>query len=71
MNSTNCVQSIPPGLQIAPGIAGTTWGSEDCLFLDVKVPEGAHGKSLPVLHWLYGGGVGIKKPGHPSPLTML
>ena len=57
LNSTNCAQSIPPFAPIVPGLNGTSWGSEDCLFLDVKVPAGAQGKSLPVLHWLYGGGV--------------
>jgi carboxylesterase type B len=55
-NSTNCMQSIPPYFEPAPGITGISWGSEDCLFLDVKVPEGATGKKLPVLHWFYGGG---------------
>lgn len=55
-NATDCLISIPPGLAIAPGVEGASWGSEDCLFLDVKIPEGARGAKLPVLHWLYGGG---------------
>lgn len=59
-NSTDCINSITPGLAIAPGVEGITWGSEDCLFLDVKVPEGIQGGKVPVLHWLYGGGVSIQ-----------
>ncbi|KAK6543385.1 hypothetical protein TWF694_000133 [Orbilia ellipsospora] len=55
-NSTDCLISIPPDLPIAPGTNGTSWGSEDCLFLTVKVPEGLAGQKVPVLHWLYGGG---------------
>ena len=58
-NATDCVIYIPPWLPIAPGVNGTGWGSEDCLFLDVKVPQGLQGQKLPVLHWLYGGGVSI------------
>jgi carboxylesterase type B len=38
-----------------PGINGTTWGHEDCLFLDVYVPEGVKpGDKLPVLHMFFG-----------------
>ena len=56
--ATDCLHSIPSYLEFAPGVNGTSWGSEDCLFLDVKVPEGvAEGDNVPVLHWLYGGGV--------------
>ncbi|EPS43555.1 hypothetical protein H072_2396 [Dactylellina haptotyla CBS 200.50] len=55
-NFTDCLISIPPDIPIAPGVNGTSWGSEDCLFLTVKVPEGLTGKRVPVLHWLYGGG---------------
>lgn len=58
-NATDCVNSVTPGLAIAPGVDGVTWGSEDCLFLNVKVPEGVQGGKVPVLHWLYGGGVSI------------
>lgn len=61
-NSTNCVQTWPRWYSTPPGFNGTTWGSEDCLFLDVFVPEGlgeaaaAGTTGVPVLHWLYGGG---------------
>ncbi|KAF3923563.1 Cholinesterase [Dactylellina cionopaga] len=55
-NATNCIIAIPSDLTVAPGVNGTTWGNEDCLFLTVKVPEGLEGKKVPVLHWLYGGG---------------
>jgi carboxylesterase type B len=38
-----------------PGINGTHWGQEDCLFLDVYVPEGIRrGDKVPVIHWIYG-----------------
>ncbi|KIX00728.1 uncharacterized protein Z518_09793 [Rhinocladiella mackenziei CBS 650.93] len=55
-NATDCLNSIPPYLAIAPGLEGVSWGSEDCLFLTVKVPEGIEGGNVPVVHWLYGGG---------------
>lgn len=42
---------------MSPGMNGSTWGSEDCLFLDVMVPEGVDIESpVPVLHWVFGGG---------------
>lgn len=56
-NATNCLISIPHELEQNIGINGTSWGSEDCLFLDVKVPEGVIGRKVPVLLWFYGGGV--------------
>src|SRR5262249_21108334 len=31
-------------------------GSEDCLYLNISVPAAAHGRSLPVLFWIHGGG---------------
>ena len=55
-NSTDCLNVVPPGLAIAPGVEGTNWGSEDCLFLDVKVPAGLQGGRAPVLVWFFGGG---------------
>ena len=59
-NSTNCIQTLPTWFKDIPGLNGTTWGSEDCLFLDVIVPEGLSlsksSAGAPVLHWLYGGG---------------
>lgn len=71
-NSTNCINSIPPGVAVAPGVEGTAWGSEDCLFLDVKVPAGLQGQKVPVLLWFYGGGYffGSKEPwaGDPAGL---
>ena len=51
-NATDCLISIPPGLAIAPGVEGASWGSEDCLFLTVKVPEGVGGVNVPVVYWL-------------------
>lgn len=74
-NSTNCIQTVPHWLVPAPGLNGTTWGSEDCLFVDVYVPDGVSmasaGTGLPVLHWIYGGGffIGAKDTGNdPSSL---
>ena len=37
-----------------------TWGQEDCLYLNVRVPEGVkEGDNVPVLHWLYGSGYAL------------
>lgn len=50
---TNCVSSIPPNVPVPQN--GTAWGQEDCLYLNVRVPEGVkEGDNVPVLHWLYG-----------------
>lgn len=52
--STDCISSAPAFVPF-PGINGTTWGHEDCLFLDVYVPEGVKlGDDVPVLHNFYG-----------------
>jgi carboxylesterase type B len=52
--STDCVSSAPSEIPF-PGINGTYWGSEDCLFLNVQVPEGVkEGDNLPVIHWIHG-----------------
>ncbi|KAJ6440682.1 lipase [Purpureocillium lavendulum] len=52
--STDCIASAPSYAPF-PGINGTTWGREDCLFLDVYVPEGVRpGDDVPVLHNFYG-----------------
>lgn len=52
--STDCISSAPSSVPF-PGINGTSWGQEDCLFLDVQVPDDAkEGDNLPVIHWLYG-----------------
>lgn len=51
--STACIASAPAYLSYM-GINGT-WGHEDCLFLDVYVPEGVKpGDHVPVLHWFFG-----------------
>lgn len=52
--STSCVSSAP-GYVPFPDINGTTWGREDCLFLDVYVPDGVKpGDDVPVLHNFFG-----------------
>lgn len=52
--STDCVSSAPSTVPY-PGINGTNWGQEDCLFLNVQVPYGVkEGDNLPVIHWLHG-----------------
>jgi carboxylesterase type B len=51
---TDCISSATLGVPF-PLLDGQTWGSEDCLFLNVIVPEGAkEGDRLPVLHWIVG-----------------
>ena len=51
---TDCISSATVGNPF-PLLNGTTWGAEDCLFLDVIVPEGTKpDDKLPVLHWSVG-----------------
>ena len=52
---TDCVSSAPLEVPF-PGINGSTWGQEDCLFLNVWIPEGVRPgiDRVPVVHWLYG-----------------
>lgn len=53
-NDVSCISSAPWYIPF-PGLNGTTWGQEDCLFLDVYVPEGVKpGDDVPVLHNFYG-----------------
>ncbi|KAL4896765.1 carboxyl ester lipase [Aspergillus ambiguus] len=52
--STDCVNSVPSVAPLPP-FNGTTWGQEDCLFLNVLVPEGVReGDNVPVIHWIHG-----------------
>ena len=53
---TRCVSAVPPGAGILfPGLNGTTFGNEDCLFLDVYVPDVVKpSDNVPILHWLHG-----------------
>lgn len=52
--STDCIASAPATAPF-PGVNGTAWGHEDCLFLDVWVPEGIKpGEKVPVIHWFFG-----------------
>jgi carboxylesterase type B len=52
--STDCVNAAP-GMVPFPGLNGSAWGQEDCLFLNVWVPEGVRpGDNVPVIHWLHG-----------------
>lgn len=52
---SDCVSSAPKEVPF-PELNGTTWGQEDCLFLNVLVPEGVRPgiDRVPVVHWLYG-----------------
>ncbi|KAK2785070.1 hypothetical protein FQN53_007963 [Emmonsiellopsis sp. PD_33] len=53
---TDCISAAPSYVPF-PGINGTSWGHEDCLFLNVIVPEGVKpGDNVPVLHWITGSG---------------
>ncbi|KAK3349720.1 putative lipase 2 [Lasiosphaeria hispida] len=52
--STHCISSMPAAAPFPP-YNGTTWGREDCLFLDVWVPDDIKpGDKVPVLHWFVG-----------------
>ncbi|KAK2806228.1 hypothetical protein FQN50_005953 [Emmonsiellopsis sp. PD_5] len=62
--SRDCVAAVPVQFSV-PGLEGAAWGNEDCLFLNVRVPEGIkEGEKVPVFHWLYGGAyvLGSKDP---------
>lgn len=56
--TTGCISAAPAWAPLpVPGLNGSAWGAEDCLFLDVYVPDGARpGDRLPVLHWVHGSG---------------
>ena len=52
--ANDCVSSAPAAAPFPP-YNGTTWGKEDCLFLDVYVPDDVQlGDDVPVLHWIVG-----------------
>jgi len=52
--STHCISSMPAVAPFPP-YNGTTWGREDCLFLDVWVPDDVKlDDKVPVLHWFVG-----------------
>ncbi|KNG83713.1 putative carboxyl ester lipase, zebrafish [Aspergillus nomiae NRRL 13137] len=54
LTTSDCVSTVHPQAPF-PGINGTSWGQEDCLFLNVWVPEGVReGDNVPVMHWLHG-----------------
>lgn len=62
LDSSRCIATvpwyIPPQYVPPPYSNGTTIGSEDCLFLDVFVPEGVkEGDGVPVLHYYIGSGL--------------
>jgi carboxylesterase type B len=52
---THCISSASGSVPFPP-YNGTTWGQEDCLFLDVYVPDNVNpGDHVPVLHYFVGG----------------
>jgi para-nitrobenzyl esterase len=53
-NGNHCVQE-PSSMGGAPGLDILT-GTEDCLYLDIKVPKQISPQLLPVMFWIHGGG---------------
>ena len=53
-NNNFCIQE-PSSMGGAPG-KGIMVGSEDCLYLDIKVPNKESQDLLPVMFWIHGGG---------------
>ena len=53
-NGNHCIQE-PSSMGGAPGSEIFT-GTEDCLYLDVKVPKQSSPQLLPVMFWIHGGG---------------
>lgn len=52
--ANDCISSAPAAAPFPP-YNGTTWGKEDCLFLDVYVPDDVKpDDDVPVLHWIVG-----------------
>ena len=52
--ANDCISSAPAAAPYPP-YNGTTWGKEDCLFLDVYVPDDVQpGDDVPVLLWFVG-----------------
>ena len=49
-----CIQE-PSSMGGAPG-EGIMTGTEDCLYLDIKVPKKKLSEPLPVMFWIHGGG---------------
>jgi para-nitrobenzyl esterase len=49
-----CIQE-PSSMGGAPG-DGILTGSEDCLYLDIKLPKKKSRELLPVMFWIHGGG---------------
>ncbi len=50
----HCVQE-PSSMGGAPG-KGLLTGTEDCLYLDIKIPKKSSTELLPVMFWIHGGG---------------
>ena len=50
----HCVQE-PSSMGGAPG-EGLFTGTEDCLYLDIKIPKKSSTELLPVMFWIHGGG---------------
>jgi para-nitrobenzyl esterase len=50
----HCVQE-PSSMGGAPG-EGLLTGTEDCLYLDIKIPKKSSTELLPVMFWIHGGG---------------
>jgi para-nitrobenzyl esterase len=50
-----CTQIGTPLGGAPPEVEGRLWGSEDCLYLDIRAPAGGRA-DLPVMLWIHGGG---------------
>ena len=53
-DNNHCIQE-PSSMGGALG-NGILTGSEDCLYLDIKIPKKKSSKLLPVMFWIHGGG---------------
>ncbi len=52
------------------GVFSQSGGSEDCLYLNVFVPQNSKNKKLPVFFWIHGGGLFVGSASNYDPVPL-